>query len=865
MRVGAAAEGGTREGTDQDRSVASGALGARSSDFRTEDLFLRTLFPGLPQVRSSELAVAFRSSAACRRSEDGYRCTSMHPRPGGGGRDGVPRKRRSVLRAAASLRSNPFLPAHANSAKQASDAEEISPHLEYFETVKEEFTRVFVDSLPHEFLKSLPPVYQYVIGGLLYSIIIVIGSLFFWFSYTTARSTSFLSPDYTPGLCTVVQKAVDGVFLADTAGNWEHQPSFNYALALYKVQFSNFTTTSHGDKSYAIFQLLFSNLDSALSNTATYLFSEGNLAFNIVQLCTILFWAVTSSDDGSSNIQTFELTGDPTTVFNLPYLSAGLSTGEGLCGVNADAHFSVAEHRWTVSWPRAQFDSDAACTRALNPSALAQVSNSPIVSIRIDSRSFMALTGVNVPFDARLQRASNYGGFQLRPVGDGFSTMLGSPPTPFEVGKFTDYRWPGMDPLFCIKGVVKGQEAGGAQLRCVLPLGGDYFGFPFYDHFGANRAMNLNWWESRGIGNKDEFYSPMYCDCNSNFAKGKTSSNSWAEFGFNNCENFDWLHGLIILRLSENRGQGILNFLFEQQNVLNNGTEGTINRRAFNAAWYTVPQLRENQTLDSSTANLFYEQAPRTAVQRRQDFSFCGAANCTVLMMRSTGRNNIVDNYKTLNQYYYQVNAMSCSGEGLITKNFSRLASTPPASLQENYFICKAGAWDAFVSAVGTMFGNTALTVPIVVLVSIHLLFLTQWLFCIFIPRTYTAEEKAEIINGIALRLLLLRDSRHEADEEHLVIIAGLLKELQNTHEETEVFFLREHEKERLARIGAAMTTRAEVAAGDGGGGDSSSINSPVHETQSEGMGGRHNWARSSIVPFSNTEAVSDHIPSARL
>jgi hypothetical protein len=271
-------------------------------------------------------------------------------------------------------------------------------------------------------------------------------------------------------------------------------------------------------------------------------------------------------------------------------------------------------------------------------------------------------------------------------------------------------------------------------------------------------------------------------------------------YGYQNCAAFDFLHGILFYKFSKgHRMSDVLSFL----NSTNDLSTSTWGERGFKAAWYTVPHLRQNSSnSETDPAHLHYYQevVPRTSEQRREDFGFCATewGNCSMLMLRSTNDMNVLGHTHTINEFFYQYHNGSCTYD-ITNPKFQDLVDSPPVPLQESYFVCSTSTTSAFVQAVGAAFGNTAVAIPFTVILIIHLIFLAQWVTGCFIPRTYTADEKEEVLDGIATRLLVLRDARHKEEHEGAhVLLRELLKELQNTHDEEDVYFLREHEKERL-------------------------------------------------------------------
>lgn len=733
--------------------------------------------------------------------------------------------RMSMFRAAPSFRNNPFLTVSAMSRKNdtvrtsdnrlsASDEKEDAPELKmrYWETMKEESIRLFIKNLPHEFIVSLPPWWQFAIGGVIYAAIFTIAFMFFWQTLQSELNKEYLSPTFNSNKCNIVQKPADGSFLADIKGNWEGVPSFNPSLSFYKAKLTNFTSASYSS-SYEEFKNLFGVVQETMDVYIRKIFTSQNLAANLVYLCNFIMAAPIVGIGNVTNDQIFQLAGNPASVFNLQHIAAGLGDGEGLCGVPSTASFNPNDFKWTLTWDYLKFINDSNCMRSLKPTDMGYVeelSKKGEFSIKIDVRSYMATVAANSPLDPNLGMrsfAEDYfdralrliEGTQLEQLDLGHGTDLFGR---YDVGKYIDYRYPGMDPIVCISRPKRYHVNGTAtKPRCMFIFSsGAVFGYPYFDHFGANKAYDITYTTPAGRNYTSNFNKPYYCSCSSPYAHG---TGGWTSdylsdpidtYGIKNCNQFDFLHGFAVFDFSS-FGASFLHMLFAAENSL---ATSTVNKRGYKAAWYTVPQLRS----DNDQELFYYEMSPRSPEKRAEDFEFCHTpyGNCSLLMLRSTNDLMTLGRMHTINDNFVQYSNGSCNFD-ILTPAFSELKENPPVPLQERYYVCSNSVQEALIQAVGNAFGNTAIMIPIVVIVFIHLLFMFQWITGYYIPRTYTEEEKNEVMSGIATKLLVLRDSRHRYDEHEskTSLLRSLLAELQDTHEVDNVYFLREHEKLRAA------------------------------------------------------------------
>lgn len=234
-------------------------------------------------------------------------------------------------------------------------------------------------------------------------------------------------------------------------------------------------------------------------------------------------------------------------------------------------------------------------------------------------------------------------------------------------------------------------------------------------------------------------------------------------------------------------------------NVTNEVGKSTLDERGYVAAWHTVPHVAATDKL------VYSSQAPpnMTTQQRQTAFGFCATpwGNCSLIMMRSTNGWAATERLYSINSNYVQMPNSSCNFEIVSSGAFDRLKTSAPVPLQEKYYVCTSSDQNALYTAAGTAFGNTAIAVSVAITLFVHVLLIVQYSSGVFLPRTYMQEEKQEILDGIATKLLVLRDARHkeEHDDQHS-LLTTFLNELQQTHEQDNVYFVRQKTPAEEAR-----------------------------------------------------------------
>jgi hypothetical protein len=115
--------------------------------------------------------------------------------------------------------------------------------------VQSKLYRGFVDNIPLEAIRELPPAYMLVFGFLAYALS---GYCFFWFiikGFKRAMSTEFISLDDSDGECESVPKQNSGTYYGTSDGEWSGDYDFWLSRAMYTLALTNY---NNNYKSYKV-------------------------------------------------------------------------------------------------------------------------------------------------------------------------------------------------------------------------------------------------------------------------------------------------------------------------------------------------------------------------------------------------------------------------------------------------------------------------------------------------------------------------------------------------------------------------------------------------------------------------------------
>lgn len=108
---------------------------------------------------------------------------------------------------------------------------------------------MFVDNIPLDAIKELPPRYMYL-GGMIAHLASITCFIFFIYTgFENARNTEFISLSEEDGECTAVTRQNTGQYLATDTGYWEGSEFYDPALAIYKVDYFGLDIDTEGYQS----------------------------------------------------------------------------------------------------------------------------------------------------------------------------------------------------------------------------------------------------------------------------------------------------------------------------------------------------------------------------------------------------------------------------------------------------------------------------------------------------------------------------------------------------------------------------------------------------------------------------------------
>lgn len=254
---------------------------------------------------------------------------------------------------------------------------------------------------------------------------------------------------------------------------------------------------------------------------------------------------------------------------------------------------------------------------------------------------------------------------------------------------------------------------------CLIKAGfigdGGVVGYPLFDHAGFDTS------------------NPRSCVC------GVGPS----EFDLIACNEFRLLGG--VLFFSDEGGYSLDSFF---EFVLFSGYSATdIHELAFNISFDTA--IKTNKYKND-------------VAWRNSSFDFCTKseifnASCGVLGFYTGGYDFAVS------EYYFPVYRGACNDSfTLPTEVQEKLKSSPPAKFTEIYLECRNGFFEVINISIGLAMGNLAMYIPAAVFLATCLMALYSRIFHVTMAKTYTAQERDDILQFLAFNLLLARDGHYK-------------------------------------------------------------------------------------------------------
>lgn len=322
---------------------------------------------------------------------------------------------------------------------------------------------VFIQRIPSEDIRDMPPSFMYPIGSVAFLILLAIFLVVFTLSYQAQIGTEFLSPlsgtttDASP-YCETISVSNSGTLRATQSGYWEGAAGFQYSEASYIATVTNWQVTP---EEYAdALNLLYFSI-AAVGNIT----KENDLGYNLV------FWfSFTARPELENTAQRFNLIGDPLVVFNRQYVQGALSTVGGDCNLTSNALFNNAKGELQMEYNYDLFMANPICESTGNPKDLGYLTNinSNLYSIKFDVRSLVTALAVNLKI-AYLSDLVEITAYQESYSSQG---MI------LNISRYYDPKYPSMTPITCITNP--------DQQQCVLIIGRATYALPVFNHIGNN-------------------------------------------------------------------------------------------------------------------------------------------------------------------------------------------------------------------------------------------------------------------------------------------------------------------------------------------------------------------------------------------
>jgi len=251
----------------------------------------------------------------------------------------------------------------------------------------------FLDNIPLEAIRELPPFYKYLIGAIGESLMAGMFAYFMWSVYVQGTTSAFISLDMKSGDCKVIKKSISGEFIADTNGIWVGNEGFDYTRGLYVV---GFTEGSITQEEYGLILNAANEQVHALSERA----EEQDLTYNLLVymswqfICDPSEYAYCVPFIG----QSFAFSASSQFVFSLSYVDSTLSNNVADCMTISLSNYDLANSENTGSYIYEDFITDPTCNTTVDPTNMGydSVLDGAEFDLYLDSRTLIDSMSVNL-------------------------------------------------------------------------------------------------------------------------------------------------------------------------------------------------------------------------------------------------------------------------------------------------------------------------------------------------------------------------------------------------------------------------------------------------------------------------------------
>ncbi len=475
---------------------------------------------------------------------------------------------------------------------------------------------------------------MYTFGTFAYITAIAIFVYFTVINYENSVNQAFISIDFSSGTCNSVPIAVSGTFLADDKGNWVGTPDFVYSSAIYSLSLNNFQVQSQQQ-----YVDMMDTFNDTLYNISTISKNQDLTSNLIIWMAFQRYYSVNDPNNilgytkaGSGQLQSLQMTGLPTQVFNLNYEQGTIGSARGYCNIaTSGTYFDQANAELFITYPHDSYAKSTICEAASPATSLGYVQtfDENVFSIKVDVRSFVTAVAVNLKLLALDNLAISNTKIQ------NFTTAN----TTFELGQYYDIRYPEMDPILCVRNTTQFDEAalqelykryqnGASMSNITIPFStlcfygvGNTVTLPIFNHFGTSKSV------------------PKRCYC--------------GIYNHESCNQFDFLTTLLFYPVARSSSSTNLQIVSQVVNLVDLVIKWqgfrAVNDLAFNASW-------------AGGARAYKDMAPyvNTTSWVAEQFKFCGSqvskvAGCSMIVFNSF---NPTD--QLVSEYKYQLVNGSC-------------------------------------------------------------------------------------------------------------------------------------------------------------------------------------------------------------
>lgn len=547
---------------------------------------------------------------------------------------------------------------------------------------------------------DIPKPIQLLCGVFNLLLLLTIFVCLFYFGFTNVMSTVYLSPlngNRPSPYCELIPQTNSGEFLGTFYGVWEGNPKFVYSSAVYRVSLTSYTATQEQ------YQASMDKIYSGLQYLGAAM-RKSDLSKNVMVWMSLVF------ANSSAAAQRFSLAGTPDSVFNRQFFDADIGNVNGRCNATSVTTYDRSSHIVRTKFNVVDFMADPVCSETMDIDRIGYnyLIKPDTFEIKFDMRTLITAAAIN------------YGLLAVRSLAVVMDKKLS-----FDVNSNTyemywtyDPKYPGMDPIFC----TAPGAYGFSHPLCVMNIA-DTLVYPFLLHTGKNLSY------------------PTPCKCSLLTTDELLDST-------HRCHIFDFQAGFVFWNSEQHRPYFEFAILMASH------------ANYLDESFYATSLVMKYWSLQSNYSTNFSDPA-----YRQDAFSFChtsSAGYCSIYTVRTY---DLAANFQstTVSPYYYQLQRGACRDSITSSKEIWRkLVETPFAPITQQYQECSYALSYAVENETGTALGNMSIFTPVCLVVIYFLvkLYKKSGLYQPPAHRSYSAKDKQEALDALAISLLMVRDNK---------------------------------------------------------------------------------------------------------